>query len=86
MSPPVARGPRNTPWSRLGARIARERKCQCKSMSGLARIAGTHASEISRLERGLRDPRLWTIDRIARALEVPVSELVDGPRADGESG
>lgn len=51
-------------------------------MNGLAQIAGTHASEISRLERGLRDPRLSTIDRIAQALEVPMSELVDGPRAN----
>ena len=55
-------------------------------MSGLAQIAGTHASEISRLERGLRDPRLSTIDRIARALEIPTSELVDGPLADNEPG
>jgi len=85
MSPPVARGPRNTPWSRLGARVAHERKRQCKSMSGLAQIAGTHASEISRLERGLRDPRLSTIDRIARALEIPMSELVDGPQANSGS-
>jgi transcriptional regulator with XRE-family HTH domain len=73
----------NTPASRLGARLARERKRQCKSMDRLARIAGTHASEISRLERGLRDPRLSTIDRIARALDVSVGELVDGPRAGG---
>jgi len=83
MRRPVAQGPRNTPASRFGARLARERKRQCKSMNGLAQIAGTHASEISRLERGLRDPRLSTISRIAWALKVPVSELVDGPRAGG---
>jgi transcriptional regulator with XRE-family HTH domain len=47
-------------------------------MGYLARIAGTHASEISRLERGLRDPRLSTIVRLARALDVPVAVLVDG--------
>jgi transcriptional regulator with XRE-family HTH domain len=47
-------------------------------MSDLARILGTHASEISRLERGLRDPRLSTVVRLARALDVPVAALVDG--------
>jgi transcriptional regulator with XRE-family HTH domain len=46
-------------------------------MSDLARIAGTHASEISRLERGLRDPRLSTIVRLARALDVPVCDLLE---------
>jgi transcriptional regulator with XRE-family HTH domain len=75
---PAARGPRSSPASQLGARLARERTRQCKSMSDLARIAGTHASEISRLERGLRDPRLSTIVRLARALDVPVAVLVDG--------
>jgi transcriptional regulator with XRE-family HTH domain len=47
-------------------------------MGDLARIAGTHVSEVSRLERGLRDPRLSTIVRLARALDVPVAALVDG--------
>lgn len=78
MSRIVARGPRGTPASQVGARLARERKRQCKSMATLARVAGTHASEVSRLERGLRDPRLSTLVRIARALDVPVAALVDG--------
>jgi HTH-type transcriptional regulator, competence development regulator len=74
----VERGPRSKPASQLGARLARERARQCKSMNDLARIPGIHASEISRLERGLRDPRLSTIVRIARALDVPVALLVEG--------
>jgi transcriptional regulator with XRE-family HTH domain len=45
-------------------------------MSDLARIAGTHASEISRLEHGLRDPRLSTIVRLAGALEISASDLL----------
>ncbi len=36
MSRQVARGPMNIPGA-LGARVARERKRQCKSTSGLAR-------------------------------------------------
>lgn len=85
MSHRVARGPISTPASRFGAKLARERKRQCKSMEVLARIAGTHASEISRLERGLRDPRLSTIVGLARALDVPLSELVDDGTGNSRS-
>lgn len=76
MKRPVAHGPRTSPASRFGANLAHERQRRCLSMSELARIAGTHATEISRLERGLRDPRLSTIVRLARALEVPVGDLL----------
>ena len=77
MSRHVARGPRSTSASRFGAALAFERGRRCLSMSELARTAGTHASEVSRLERGLRDPRLSTIVRLARALEVPVGRLLE---------
>jgi transcriptional regulator with XRE-family HTH domain len=36
------------------------------------------AGEISRLERGTRDPQLRTIVRIARGLDVPVMDLLSG--------
>jgi transcriptional regulator with XRE-family HTH domain len=36
--------------------------------------------EISRLERGTRDPQLRTIVRIARGLDVTVAELLAGIR------
>lgn len=78
MGRPVAHGPRATTASRFGASLAYERRRRCLSMSELARIAGTHASEISRLERGLRDPRLSTVVRLAQALEVAVADLVAG--------
>ena len=35
-----------------------------------------HFSEISRLERGLRDPRLTTIARLAHGLGITPSELL----------
>jgi transcriptional regulator with XRE-family HTH domain len=44
----------------------------------LANQAGMDMAEISRLERGTRDPRLSTIVRIALALDVPFEELVRG--------
>ncbi len=62
----------------FGRNLARERQRQCKSMRALARAANTHGSEISRLEHGKRDPRLSTIVRLARALEVPLGALIEG--------
>jgi transcriptional regulator with XRE-family HTH domain len=44
----------------------------------LANRAEMDMAEISRLERGTRDPRLSTIVRVALALEVTLEDLVDG--------
>jgi len=38
-----------------------------------------HGSEISRIENGLRDPKVSTVVRLARALNVRVCELIEGP-------
>lgn len=39
---------------------------------------GLHPTEISRLERAVREPRLSTMVRLARALDIQISELVRG--------
>jgi transcriptional regulator with XRE-family HTH domain len=62
----------------FGRRLRHERSRQSKSLDTLARQAGTHAGTLSRWERGLRDPRLSTMVRLAGALEVPLSDLVEG--------
>lgn len=84
MATKAARGPRSSPASVFGRALAFERQRQCKSMNVLARIAGTHASEVSRLERGLRDPRLSTMVRLAIALDVPLAVLVAGLGSGGD--
>ncbi|HEV3322609.1 MAG TPA: helix-turn-helix transcriptional regulator [Solirubrobacteraceae bacterium] len=43
----------------------------------LARRSGVHHTEISKLERALTDPRLSTVVRLARGLDVPTSALVE---------
>jgi transcriptional regulator with XRE-family HTH domain len=43
----------------------------------LARHSGVHHTEISKLERALTDPRLSTVVRLARGLDVPTSALVE---------
>lgn len=62
----------------FGRRLRQERSRQGKSLETLAREAGTHAGTLSRWERGLRDPRLSTMVRLAAALDVPLRELIDG--------
>ena len=47
------------------------------SQEQLSRLTDLHPTEISRLERGVREPRLSTIVRVARALGVSPSELLD---------
>jgi transcriptional regulator with XRE-family HTH domain len=48
------------------------------SQEALGRRAGLHRSEISFLERGLREPNLLTILGLAYALNTSPAELLDG--------
>jgi transcriptional regulator with XRE-family HTH domain len=56
------------------ARVRREKKL---SQSQVSSRSGIHVTEVSRIERGLRDPRLSTIIRFARALEVEPGSLLE---------
>jgi transcriptional regulator with XRE-family HTH domain len=44
----------------------------------LAERCRRHPTEISRLERGVRDPRLSTLVMVARGLETTPAELLQG--------
>lgn len=48
------------------------------SQEQLARRAALHRTEIGLLERGLRQPRLDTIVKVADGLEVPPGALLAG--------
>jgi transcriptional regulator with XRE-family HTH domain len=43
----------------------------------VANRSGVHATEVSRLESGKRDPQVSTLLRLAKALEVPPGRLLD---------
>lgn len=58
--------------------LRRRRTTQGLSQMALGEKAGLHFSEVSLLERGARDPRLTTIVKLARALGVKPSRLLDG--------
>lgn len=50
------------------------------SQDQLADRTGLHPTEISRLERAVREPRLGTILRLARGLGLPAEQLMRGIR------
>lgn len=62
----------------FASNLRRERKRLKLSQEALGECCALDMSEISRLERSQRDPRLATIVKIARALEVPPAKLLDG--------
>jgi transcriptional regulator with XRE-family HTH domain len=61
----------------FGRRLRTLRKQRNLSQHELAQQTGMRESEISRYERGRRDPQLTTILRLARGLEVAPGELLD---------
>jgi transcriptional regulator with XRE-family HTH domain len=71
---------RVTPEERFAANLRRLRKAAGLSQEQLSGRTGLHPTEISRLERAAREPRLGTIVRLARGLEVGVESLVSGIR------
>ncbi len=65
------------PTKRFARNLRVERKTQSLSQERLAYRAKIHRTEISMLERGLRDPRLSTIVRLARALGIAPAALLE---------
>lgn len=61
---------------KLGSKVQRLRHDQGLSQEELADRAGLHRTYVSGVERGVRNPTLTVIDRLARALGVTVAVLV----------
>lgn len=66
------------PRQRFAENVRSQRLRRGLSQEALGELAGLHRTEISLLERATRDPRLSTIVRIARALEVAPAGLLAG--------
>jgi transcriptional regulator with XRE-family HTH domain len=69
-----------TPEERFASNLRRYRKAAKLTQEQLAAKTELHPTEISRLERGVRNPRLATIARLARGLGVGAEQLVAGIR------
>jgi transcriptional regulator with XRE-family HTH domain len=68
------------PVTVLGARVRELRRDRGMTLKGLGREAGLSHPFLSQLERGLARPSVMSVERIARALDVPVSTLWTTPR------
>jgi transcriptional regulator with XRE-family HTH domain len=64
----------------LGARVRELRRDRGMTLKALGRDAGLSHPFLSQLERGLARPSVSSVERIAAALDVPVSTLWTGPR------
>ncbi|MEU8704223.1 helix-turn-helix transcriptional regulator [Streptomyces sp. NPDC048565] len=69
------------PWllnerRRLGVQIRERRMRQNFTQEELAERAGVSRDTVQRIERAANNPRLTDLLQIARALEVPLAELV----------
>jgi transcriptional regulator with XRE-family HTH domain len=61
----------------LGANLREARKKQGMSQEQVAEGSGVHATEVSRIESGKRDPRVSTVKRLAKALKVKPGQLLE---------
>jgi transcriptional regulator with XRE-family HTH domain len=66
------------PTTQFAENLRRLRQDAGLTQEDLSAAAQIAPAEISRLERGGRDPQLWTMVRLARGLGKPVAKLVDG--------
>ncbi|MBY6163279.1 helix-turn-helix domain-containing protein [Mameliella alba] len=65
-----------------GAAIRRQRLAEGLGLKELARLSGLSISALSLIETGKRDPRLSTLDRIAKSLGTEVSTFFKDPEDD----
>jgi len=62
---------------RVGANLRRAREERGISQEELADRAGLHRTYISGVERGVRNPTVVVLEKIAKALKVKTSTLLD---------
>lgn len=66
------------PAQRFAANMRRLRGTRGHSQEAFALVADIHRTEVTKLESGKRDPKLGTLVKVARGLEVSLTELLDG--------
>ena len=75
----MTKSPSSSPPLRqiLGINIRLERVRQRLTQEALAAAAETNQNYISEIERGISAPTVDVIEKVARALDVPASDLFD---------
>ena len=61
---------------KFGRKVKEIRLKKKMSQGDLAKILGVHPTYISSVERGVRNMALNNIERLAKALNVPIKELI----------
>ncbi len=62
---------------RVGNNLRKFRQARGVSQEKLAFDCGLHRTYISGVERGIRNPTVLVLERIARALDVPAARLLE---------
>jgi transcriptional regulator with XRE-family HTH domain len=60
----------------LGSNLREARKKLDLTQEQVAERSGVHATEVSRIEAGKRDPQVSTLERLAKAVELPPWQLL----------
>jgi transcriptional regulator with XRE-family HTH domain len=68
--------PRVSPEEQFARNLRQRREAAGLSQQQLANRTGLHPTEISRLERAVREPRLGTMLRLAKGLDIGIETLV----------
>ncbi len=66
---------------RVGLNLKKFREEQGYSQESFADHCGLHRTYISGIERGVRNPTVLILDKIAKALKVPAGVLLDEAKA-----
>lgn len=61
----------------LGTNLREARERLGLTQEQVAERSGVHATEVSRIEAGKRDPQVSTLERLAEAVEVKPGRLLD---------
>ena len=61
----------------LGSNLREARTKLGLTQEDVAERSGVHATEVSRIEAGKRDPQVSTLLRLAKAVEVPPGRLLE---------
>jgi transcriptional regulator with XRE-family HTH domain len=72
--------PRVSPEEQFARNLRSRRQAAGLSQEQLADRTGLHPTEISRLERAAREPRLGTILKLAKGLDIGIEKLIAGIR------
>jgi len=69
-----------SPEEQFARNLRSRRQAAGMSQEQLADRTGLHPTEISRLERAAREPRLGTMLKLAKGLDIGIEKLVAGIR------